>query len=86
MFTAILKHLKMLRDSKNGSPLLEIDYKGFVYSFMINNDPVWLPVVEQSSKMCYDQLTKSNEGAFCDGWLKCFVFNFFIIFITFSNS
>lgn len=41
----------------------------------VNNDPMWLPVVEEAAKMCYDQLAGSNEGVDCDGPLSFRIFS-----------
>lgn len=64
--------LGMIKDSDFGSSIQEVDFKGLVNSFMmsVDKDIMWLPVVEQSSKMCYDQLAGSNEGWTCGGLLK----------------
>lgn len=64
------KAVRVLKDSENGSPLLEIDYKGFVGSFLasVDNDEMWKPVVEESLKKCYDQFNGANEGTACEGY------------------
>jgi hypothetical protein len=56
-----------LVESDDGSGQLKVDYRGMVYSFMLSvgNESVWTPVIEISSKTCYDQFAGSEDGFFC---------------------
>lgn len=74
MLPCQLKMIKALKEKDDRSGLLEIDYTGLVYSFLLSvgNDSMWLPVVELSTKNCYDQFTGTNGEIVCDGLKFCY--------------
>lgn len=67
---------KVLVENDDGTIVLKIDPAGLVSSFLqsVNNDTMWQPVLEVSTKKCFDQYDGANEGLHCSGCL----FDFFV--------
>lgn len=64
-----------MKDKEDGSGL-EIDYTGFVDYFilLVGGSEIWKPVLEASTKKCYDELNGVSGDYYCDGALFSFAF------------
>lgn len=66
-----LREMKVIGLDENGDEFF--DPQGLVNHFLLSvgNDSQWFPVVEESTKKCYDQFGNSGSGFESEGLVEC---------------